>query len=164
MLAMAEEKNSGSGGVLALLLLGGFVAYEMWKAKQPAAVLAGDPVPPIANAGATTLSNVNYPSSGTTAPSLTNPQGIPVVQNPDNGISLPPGITQTQWGIVNACAMSGGNIPPWAALVAAQVPADYATVVDLWTNVWTTTGVPTPAQAAAWQALVMKYDPQRKYW
>lgn len=161
---MEVQKNNGSGGVLALLLLGGFVAYEIWKSKRPAATPGVAATPPIANAGATTLSNVNYPSSGTTAPSLTNPQGIPVVQNPDNGISRPPGITQTQYGIVNEWALGEDNIPPAAALVAAQVPADYQTIVDLQTNVWQTMGVPTPAQAAAWQALVMKYDPQRKYW
>ena len=161
---MAENDNNGLW--IVVLAAAGYVTYEIWKQKKCATGSVSSPngaAPAVANANATTLSNVNYPSSGTTAPSLINPGGIPVVQNPDNGMSLPAGVSQTQYSVVQNWALSWGQ-PPGLALISADIPSEYQTVYDYVTAVYQNGVTPTADQSAAWQALANKYDPTHKYW
>jgi hypothetical protein len=159
---MSENNNSGAW-VLGLGMAA-FLGWELWKQKQAAgpAGSAATPAPATlnVNAGATALSNVAYPSSGTTAPSL-NPAnlGLTVLTNPDVAGSLPAGITTTVYnGVQQWAQVQAPNWPPAATLAAAGIPSEYATIYDLQTNVWAYGKTMTPAQAQAWTALYNKYS------
>jgi len=156
---MAENNNSGAWVVG--LGMAAFLGWEWWKQKQAAAP-AGATTPAPAtlntNANATSFSNVAYPSSGTTAPSL-NPAnfGITVLTNPDVAGALPAGITQTVYSVVQQWAQAQNTPMAWA-LFNAQIPSEFATIYDLQTTAFAYNTTPTDAQVIAYNALYNKYS------
>jgi hypothetical protein len=79
-------ENNNSAWVVLGFVAAAFIGWEVGKSQQSGTRKAKPPAGSgNANAGATTLSDVGIPSSGTTAPSLINPGGYPMTHNPDLG-------------------------------------------------------------------------------
>lgn len=77
--------------------------------------------------------------------------------------SLPSGITQAVYSVVQDWATTDGRAPV-LAMAAAQVPSEYAGMYDLITNYWDKNIAPGPTQVTFWNALRAKYDPGDAIW
>jgi hypothetical protein len=126
--------------------------YENYAAGATAAVPGAVPgtlsvIPPLpAPAGQRTADQVLAP-----VPS----QQLPVATVAN---TLPAGITSQVYSVVQSWAQDDGRAPV-LRMAAAVIPAEYAGMYDIITNVWDRHLESNPTQVEFWNALRGKYDP-----
>jgi len=140
--------NKNQKGLLIALGVGvgGFALYKYMQSKNADVVDTSAPgaLPP--------------PSNPSTAPgAATNNQTnvAPSTQTGSNTSAVSQSVYNTVLSWVQA-----DNKPPSAALLAANIPSEMNGMAAIIAGGWN----PTTDQRTFWNAIVNKYDPQRKYW
>lgn len=138
--------NKNQKGLLIALGVGvgGFALYKYMQSK---------------NAGTAPVdTSVPVTSNPSTAPGAASNNQTNVAPNTSTG-SNTSAVSQSVYNTVLSW-VQGDNKPPSAALLAANIPSEMNGMAAIINGGWN----PTPDQRAFWNAIVQKYDPQRKYW
>lgn len=161
---MAEQKHSG---LLWLGLLGGGALlwwYLKKKNEGPGLVPAGQALPAAQPAGQAPNPSQQLPMANTPQIQVQPPQLQVMPTAAPAAPSTPNGIDPTVYMTVSNWVIEDGNKPPKVAMQQAAVPAEFAGMYDLITNVWDKGLQPDPEQVFFWDNLRAKYDPTHQYW